>query len=340
MNGMEENMKAILLCKNEVTARRVYGQDSLDWLAAHAGLEEEICTEERIRQHPGQWKEVQYIFSTWGMPVFTEEEIREYFPGLEAVFYAAGTVQAFARPFLNCGVKVFSAWAANAVPVAEYTTAQIVLANKGFFRSFGIRSVEEYGLAQETFNQYPGNYGAKIGIIGAGMVGKLVIRLLKSYNLPVLVFDPFLPDEQARELGVEKTTISGIFSECQVVSNHLANNEQTKGMLNYPLFASMRPNATFLNTGRGAQVVEDDLVRVLRERKDLTAILDVTYPEPPVEGHPFYELENCILTPHMAGSSGDEVRRMAVYMIEEYKRYKEKQPCLYEVSLKMLETMA
>jgi phosphoglycerate dehydrogenase-like enzyme len=87
-------------------------------------------------------------------------------------------------------------------------------------------------------------------------------------------------------------------------------------------------------------VVEDDLVRILTERKDLTALLDVTYPEPPVEGHAFYMLENCILTPHIAGSAGDEVRRMGKYMLDEFAAYVSGESCKYEVTEKMLETMA
>ena len=172
------------------------------------------------------------------------------------------------------------------------------------------------------------------------MIGKLVIRMLKQYNLNVIVFDPFLPDEAADELGVEKCELKELFERAFVVSNHLANNEQTKGMLNYELFRLMRENAVFINTGRGAQVVEDDLVRVLGEREDLTALLDVTYPEPPVDGHPFYTLPNCMLTPHIAGSAGDEVSRMGEYMLDEYRAYLGNGTCRYEVSLKMLETMA
>jgi phosphoglycerate dehydrogenase-like enzyme len=102
----------------------------------------------------------------------------------------------------------------------------------------------------------------------------------------------------------------------------------------------MRENAVFVNTGRGAQVVEDDLVRVLTERGDLTALLDVTFPEPPVEGHAFYTLQNCILTPHIAGSLGDEVRRMGEYMLHECRAYLSGETCRYEVNEKMLETMA
>jgi len=111
-------------------------------------------------------------------------------------------------------------------------------------------------------------------------------------------------------------------------------------MINYEHFKRMKPNATFINTGRGAQVVEADLIRILTERPDVTAILDVTNPEPPVEGSEFYALDNCVLTPHIAGSSGDEVHRMSEYMVAEYEKLVAGQPCAYEVSLKMLETMA
>ena len=74
-------------------------------------------------------------------------------------------------------------------------------------------------------------------------------------------------------------------------------------------------------------MVEEDLVRALRERPDLTALLDVTYPEPPDEGHPFYTLKNCLLTPHIAGSAGDEVARMGEYMLEECRSYLEGERC-------------
>ena len=69
------------------------------------------------------------------MPALSEAEIAEYLPNLRAVFYGAGSVQYFARPFLSRGVRVFSAWAANAVPVAEYAVAQIVLSGKGFYQA-------------------------------------------------------------------------------------------------------------------------------------------------------------------------------------------------------------
>ena len=321
-------MNRIYLCENEKDIRRVYCDN------------ERVYTKADVLNAPEKFKATEYIFSTWGMPQFTEEEIKAYLPSLKAVFYGAGTVQSFARPFLNCGVKIFSAWAANAVPVAEYTVAQIILANKGFFSSSQLAKTGDRQAARQNFCSYPGNYGVKIGIIGAGMIGSLVIQMLKAYQLDILVFDPFLPDEKADKLGAKKVSLETLFSECQVVSNHLADNKQTQGMLGGKLFETMLPYATFINTGRGAQVVEADLIKVLNERPDITALLDVTFPEPPEKDSELYSLKNCILTPHIAGSAGYEVRRMGEYMIEEYKNLIENKPCKYEVTLEMLKTMA
>lgn len=329
-------MKSVFLCDKKDNIARVY-KSTPALLEETRGV---VYSRAEVLADPSAFADVEFIFSTWGMPAFTEEEIGLCFPNLKCLFYAAGTVQKFARPFLCRGVKVFSAWAANAVPVAEMTVAEIVLANKGYFLTSRLYRTKGNGEAKAAFAKCNGNYGETVGIIGAGMIGKLVIQMLRSYRLQVLVFDPFLPDEQATALGVEKCDLPTLFSRAFVVSNHLANNEQTKGMLTYDLFCRMRENAVFINTGRGAQVVEDDLVRILRERPDLTALLDVTYPEPPVKDHPFYTLPNCILTPHIAGSAGDEVRRMGEYMLREYQCYLTGAPCAYEVTEKMLETMA
>lgn len=333
-------MKAIFLCQQKDTCKGVYDENTLAKLNDIADLDNEIYTKEDIVTFHNKFSDTQIIFSTWGMPSFTEDEIRTYLPSLKCIFYAAGSVQGFARSFLNCGVKVFSAWGANGVPVAEMTVAQIILANKGYFVSNRLYHSKGNNVAKSIMEKLRGNYEETVGIIGAGMIGTLVIRMLKQYRLNVIVFDPFLSDETAAELGVEKCSLDELFRRAFVVSNHLANNAQTQGMLNYDLFKLMRENAVFINTGRGAQVVEDDLVRILQERPDLTALLDVTEPEPPVLGHPFYTLPNCMLTPHIAGSFGYEIRRMGEYMLDEYTSYINGENCKYEVTLQMLKTMA
>ena len=333
-------MRSIFLCDQPDTLQGVYTEEQRARLITTAGADETVYRRADLLSSPESFHNVDHIFSTWGMPALTEDEIARCLPNLQCVFYGAGSVQQFARPFLCRGVRVFSAWAANAVPVAEYAVAQIVLAGKGFYGYPPLMRERKLAECNRRKQSYIGNYGERVGLIGVGMIGAMVAERLKSYSLEVCAYDPFLSPERAAALHVKPVSLEELFSTCRVVSNHLANNAQTRGMLDYALFSRMLPYSTFINTGRGAQVVEDDLVRHLGEREDVTAVLDVTDPEPPPEGHPFYTLPNCHLTPHIAGSLNAETHRMAEYMIEEFDHVRLGCPVHYQVTLKMLETMA
>ena len=324
--------------QNELS--RVYDDAVYNKLCQTLDLTREVILAENFEEHRERLSKVSYLFATWGMPALTEKQIGEYLPNLKAVFYAAGTVQGFARPFLNRDVKVFSAWAANAVPVAEFTVAQIVLSGKGYFQ--GMRRMETGG--REAFSAFshslPCNYRVKIGILGAGMIGSRVLQMLQGYDFETLAYDPFASEEKLAALGARRASLEEIFSECQVISNHIANLPSTQKILRYEHFSKMKKNAVFINTGRGAQIVEDDLARALREDPDRTALLDVTWPEPPEADSPLLTLPNCILSPHIAGSMNNEVARMGAYMAEEYEALSAGRPCRYQVTLDMLETMA
>ncbi len=314
----------------------VYAQGRRERLEGMAEVFPHVINRDNFDLHARELEGIEAIFSTWGMPALTSEEVRRL-PALRALFYAAGTVQIFARPFLDNGVTVVSAWKANAIPVAEFTTAHILLATKGWHRN-----TREYTSPQAcpTAFRGRGNFGETVALLGAGAIGRKVVELLRPFNLRIVVFDPFLPDDAARRLGVEKTTLEDAFARAFVVSNHLADNPQTRGMLKRPLFASMRQGAVFINTGRGATVDEPGLCGVMQERPDLTAVLDVTTMEPPGEDSPLYSLPNVRLSTHVAGSLGDEIVRMADICIEDFQRWTRGEPLLNEVSKAMLETMA
>ena len=283
-------------------------------------------------------KEVNYIFSTWGMPVFTEEQVVEYFPALTDVFYSAGTVKYFAAPFMARGVRVHSAFSANGIPVAEFTVAEIVLAAKGVFPRI-CKSRDSYG-NEDPDTLYPGCYGTKVGIIGAGAIGSMVIERLRSYDFEIYAFDKFRSAEDLAKAGAKKATIEEIFAGCDIISNHLANVPETVGIIDEKCFSLMRPGQVFINTGRGAQVDQSAMIRMLERNPDCLCILDVTDPEePPSSDSPLYTLKNVVLTPHIAGSIGNEVRRMADYMYEEYRRVAEGKPSRNAVTAGMLATM-
>lgn len=328
-------MKAAYLCTNPGAISYVYGEKQHEMVEMRVELLPGIFTS----VHDERLKDVEAVFSTWGMPVCTEEEIREYMPKLRYVFYAAGTVQNFARPFLNCGIRVFSAWQANAVPVVEFAHAQIMLALKGYFQT---RQAMKHGRheGRSVFENYPGVFDVKVGLLGCGAIGSRVAEKLKVSDVEVLVFDPFLSDERANALNVRKTDLDEIFAECDVVSNHLANLPETVGIIRREHLMSMKPYSTFINTGRGPQLDEKDLYDMLTADKTRFALLDVMTDEENSDTKPLNSLDNCWITPHIAGSSGYEVRRMAEYMIEAWEKVTTGQACSYEVTEKMLETMA
>ena len=343
MSNPDKENKAAFFCN----PASMYGVNTIDYVFAQGrrsqvgemcNLHPVVITEGNFDQEVARLQDLSIIFSTWGMPQLTDRQIRQL-PNLKAVFYAAGSVKGFARNYLAAGVTVLSAWAANAVPVAELSLAQILLSCKGYFHNTRDCRVPPPLRKHGTYTG-PGNYGETVALIGAGQIGRRLIALLKPFALKVVVVDPYLSEREATELGVQKSSLEEAFRTACVVSNHLPNLPALAKVLNGELFASMRPNATFINTGRGAQVDEPGLIAVLQQRPDLTALLDVTDPEPPGPNSEFYTLPNVQLSSHIAGSIHDEVVRMADYMIEEFGRWRNGEPLRYAVSLTMLDTMA
>lgn len=336
---MREKKTAVLLTAEEHNANRVYDSNMISQLKERYDLYETILCRKNIKNHMEACRKAEYIFSTWGMEHFIEEEIKEYFPNVKCLFYAAGSVQHFAAEFLSCGIRVFSAWKANAVPVAEYTYAQILLALKGFYRASRKSHMQYYQMSKYA-DKCGGIYNAKIGIIGVGSIGNMVAEKLKANDVEICYYDPYLPKETADKLNVKSTTLEEIFSTCDVITNHLANKEELTGILNGKLFGRMKPYAVFINTGRGRQVDEKGLVKAMRKVKTRTALLDVLVHEPL---NPFSAVARCrniIVTPHIAGSLGKEVVRMAEYMLDEAERIDHDESSVYEVTAQMLKTMA
>lgn len=333
-------MKAIFLTNNKGNIDYVYGEKNINKLVSMVDIDTTPYCEEDILANPEKFKDVEYIFSTWGMPGGGEIKLTDYLPSVKALFYAAGSVKYFANEYLEKGVRMTSAFAANAIPVAEFTVGQILLADKGFFHSSMLAKAGDYKKASQIAGAHSGNYDAKIGIIGVGMIGRKVVELLKPYRLEILVYDAFLSDEGAEALGVKKCSLDELFAECDIVSNHLANVPQTVGILKGSHFEKMKENSTFINTGRGAQIVEEEMLAVLAKRPDICALLDVTVEEPPKPESDFFKLPNIVLTPHIAGSMSNEVRRMAELMVDEFAKYLANEPLDYEITFEKLERMA
>ena len=338
--------KAVFVTANKNAINNIYSKnvEIMQKLNDELEFPYEIVDLNNIEQFKDFTSECKYIFSTWGMPVLNGGDIKKYFGKCEVIFYGAGSVQYFAREYLKNNIKITSAWVANGVPVAEYTVSQILLSCKGYFKTLGkIKKREDWWNTNKMLGEnYKGNYNTKIGIIGAGTVGKRVISYIQKLGIKteILVCDPYFPEETAKSMNVRKASLEEIFKTCDVISNHSANLPSTVGMINKSHFNLMKNYATFINTGRGAQIVESDMINALKNNNTLTALLDVTEPEPPETNSELYNMDNVFLTPHIAGVIGNELQRLSEFMYNEYKLYESEKKLNYEVTLEMLEYMA
>ncbi len=294
-------------------------------------------TPDSILERPDLLQEVEIIFSGWGGPLL-DEAFLEKAPNLKGVFYGAGTVRRLVTDaFWERDIVLCNAYAANAVPVSEFTLASILLSLKLAWRC----AAAKRGLTtMPSHSEIPGAYGSTVGLVSFGMIARLVRERLRSFDLNVIGFDPLLSEEAAAEMDVELLSLEEVFRRADVVSLHTPLLDETTGLIRGKHFASMKPNATFINTARGAIVNEPELIEVLIERPDLHAVLDVTFPEPPVEGSPLYSLPNVTLTPHIAGSLNGECRRLSRYIIEDLKCYLNGRPMKWNLSRKKASILA
>jgi phosphoglycerate dehydrogenase-like enzyme len=307
----------------------IYGPDEQRDIAARVELAALPMDATTFSAWRGRLDDVDAIFSGWGMARM-DAAFFEVFPNLKVLFYGAGAVSGFVTDEVwSRGVQITNANMANGVAVAEYTVAQIVLCLKRAWRQAAqVRALRQFKQARLPV---AGTFGSTVGIVSLGAIGRMVAERLRSFDVRVIAYDPFATLEQARALNVALVTLDALFSQADVITCHTPWLPETEGLLHGGLFRQMKPGASFINTARGAVVNEADLVEVLRERDDLFAVLDVTYPEPPAPDSPLYDLPNVVLTPHIAGSMNAECRRMGRAMVEELERWLRGEPLRYRV---------
>jgi len=283
-------------------------------------------------------RDADVLVGHWGCPTLTAEVLAAA-PRLRLFAYAAGTVKwQVTDAVWDRDLVVTSAAAANAVPVAEYTVAMVLLANKGvlLFRERQRDPDARVPLDPTSV----GNHGRRVGLVGASLVGRRVIELLAPHDLDVAVYDPYLTAAEATTLGVEKVDdLDELCAAVDVLSIHAPDVEATRGMIGATQLARLRDGAVVLNTARPALVDQGALARELESGR-LAAILDVTTPDPLPAGHPLLGLPNVFVTPHVAGAMGNELVRLAELAVTEVEHFVRGEPPLHPVRRDDLERIA
>lgn len=318
---------------------KIYGPEERAAIAGMFAVAGTPRTAAELAADPSLLADIDVLFSGWGGPKLDAAMLAAA-PRLKAVFYGAGSVKGIVtEAFWRRDIVLTSSWGANAVPVAEMAEAQIILGLKRVWPMvFDGRSRKAWPKVVPV----PGAYGSTVGLVSLGMIGRLVAQRLKTHDVSVLAYDPYVTQQQADAagLGVRLVPLDVLFRESDVISLHAPNLPATRHMINAGLLAQMKPVATLINTARGAIVDEDALVDTLQRRPEFYAILDVTFPEPPPAGSPLYELPNVVLTPHVAGSLDKECRRMGQYALAEARRWLAGEPLRWRVTAAMADLLA
>ena len=210
------------------------------------------------------------------------------------------------------GVAVVNNPGLGTIPVSEHAIAMMLALSRRLIRSGQVLRAGGAWSHRTDLDVRDVN-GRTIGIVGLGLIGSEMARkCIAAFSMKVLAYDPHVPATKADALGATMLGDLGeLLERSDVVSVHAELNEGSRGMIGEAELRRMRRHALLINTARGKIVQQQALARALTEGWIAGAALDVFEDEPPAEPSPLWELDNLILTPHVAGLSGDALRELA-----------------------------
>lgn len=209
------------------------------------------------------------------------------------------------------GIPLMVVGEANAASVAEHALFMMLgLAKLG--RRFH-DAVAERAFARRYDMQGQDLLGKTVLVIGFGRIGRRTAALCRAFGMEVEVHDPYVGDDAVGAEGHRPAgDLGAALERADFVSVHCPRNDDTEGMIGAAELARMKPTAVLVNTARGGIVDEAALADALRTDGIAGAGLDVFLPEPPADDNPLLDLDNVLLSPHMAGVTAEAMDRMAV----------------------------
>ncbi len=258
------------------------------------------------------------VVTGWGTPHISDEMLAQA-PKLKVLVHSAGSTKTLLpHEFWSRKLRLGTANEALGIGVAETTLSLMVAGLKAFFPLYHQTRAGGWLPKNHLASGFPIRemYRSTIGLIGASKVGRHVIRLLKQFEVQILVADPHLESDEAAALGVELVDLETLMQQSDVVSLHAPALPETRHMLSHAQFKAMKDHAIFINTARGMIVDEAALIDELQTGR-IFAFIDVTNPEPPAADHPFRSLPNCVLFPHVAGAISNGCLRQGRSVVDQ-----------------------
>lgn len=278
------------------------------------------------------------VVTGWGTPTF-DDAVLAAAADLQLIAHSAGTIRKLLPPPVFArGIRVTHAAGAIAPAVADFTLLLIMTMLR---RVAHTDRILHAGGGWDEAKPPMGDEiaGQRIGVVGAGYTGRQVIALLRAVGAEVWVYDPYLSEAGAAQLGVHKSELDDLFAQCSVVTLQAPVTDETMHMIGARQLHLLRDDAIFINTARGL-LVDQAALRAELASGRIRAALDVFDPEPLPADDPLRRLDNVFLTPHIAGASRQARRRQGNAMVDEIERFLKGEPLRYAVTEEMLATMA
>ncbi|MCG7504074.1 phosphoglycerate dehydrogenase [Mesorhizobium retamae] len=162
--------------------------------------------------------------------------------------------------------------------------------------------------------------GKTLGLIGCGNIGSIVATRAVGLKMHVVAFDPFLSEQRAEELGVEKVELDELFARADFITLHTPLTDKTRNIINAEAIAKMKDGVRIINCARGGLVVEKDLIAGLKSGKVAGAGIDVFEVEP-AEQNELFNMENVVCTPHLGASTSEAQENVALQVAEQMADY-------------------
>jgi len=231
---------------------------------------------------------------------------------------SAGTDRLDKTGLGELGIRVSNNGGGNAVAVAEHTLALLVNTIRKMQLQF--KYVQDRKWAGDIhatwFSQAREIAGKTVGIVGLGRIGSRVARRLQGWECDIVYSDVVdIPAELEEELHLTRLPLDELLQTSDIITMHVPLGSQTEGMISDREFAMMKPTAIFINACRGPVVDEAALIRAMKDDQIAAAGLDVLEVEPTPEDNPLLDMDNVLVTPHLAGFSveaGEKSRLFAL----------------------------
>lgn len=279
------------------------------------------------------------VISGWGTPTFSDAVLAAAADRLQLIAHSAGSIKRMLPPAVfAAGPRVTHVAYSMSIPVAETTLALILLCLRQFHKVDRAFKAEGWAAARDLTvgAELAGN---RVGVIGAGYTGRAVIRRLLALDAEVWLCDPYLSDENATALGVRKTDLEPLMRNCPIVTLQAPATAETYRMIGVEQLSWLPDGAVFINTARAHLIDETALLAELRTGR-ISAALDVFDQEPLPDDSPFRQLDNLIITPHIAAVTQQAYKRQGQITVDEIARFLSDGKLRYEVTRDMLDTMA